>query len=510
MKTGRSSEIRSDRGRFVSTASIGLGALVAGAVCMYFANRMWLSPAPRIPSSSEHSENNDSAHQGERSGNEDGATVTLPREKWDVAGLRVESVIRGTLPGRVWVTGKLTLNEDRLAHIYSLADGQVHDVLVQFGDDVSQGQTLAVIDSKEVGAAKLDLYRSQLNAEFARVNHEWAQKISTNTQALITALMKQPPFESIDEMFANRPMGEYRQQLITAYARLYKSRKDAERLEPLAAQGATAGSQALAARAAYEADRATFQALLEQLRFTSWQQALLAEQKLRQTEQTVAAARSRLFILGYRQADLEDFDPLREGEAIAHYQIRSPFAGTIIGKNVVLGERVGADTEMFQVADLSTLWVQADIYQKDLPRTRQLGEELRFRPPGMEKSYTAKIFYTGDVFDPATRTIRLRALVDNPDRRLKAGMFVDVALPGLGVSDALIIPASALQKVDGSESVFVQIGDDTFQLRRILTGLKTDEWVHVREGLQEGESLVTSGAFSLQSELMKESISHGH
>ncbi len=505
-------ELWADERRRATTLVLIISSIAIGAVGMFVVNRFGLLGGPSASNSAKlgHDEAGSHEHDGGHEHDEESGTVTLPKGKWDVAGLRVEQVERGTLSGFAWVTGKLTLNEDRLAHIYSLADGQVHSVNVQFGDDVKQGQTLAVIDSKEVGTAKLNLYRDRLAAEFARVNSEWAREISTNTQELVKVLTTRPPIESIDEAFVDKPMGDYRQQLMTAYAALYKSRKDLERLEPLASQGVAAGKQALAAKAILEADSASFQALLEQLKFTTPQQALLADQKLQQAEQAVAASRSNLFILGYAQEDLVDIDPLKEGEAIAHYRIKAPFDGTVINKNVVLAERVGPDTEMFQVADLSTLWVQADIYQKDLPKLDKLGGTLRFLATNSSHEHTAKIFYTGDILDPETRTVRLSAVVKNPKRHLKVGMFVEVALPGESIEDVITVPVSALQEIDGKTIVFVQTAESQFEKRSVILGSRNDGMVQIREGLEAGEHVVVAGGFALKSELMKGSISHGH
>ncbi|MFV2070643.1 MAG: efflux RND transporter periplasmic adaptor subunit [Pirellulales bacterium] len=468
--------------------------------------RAWMSAETQKGQKGSKHSNDEHGHDEEQ----EVTAVTLRKEKWDVAGLRVQQVERGTLSGAVWVTGKLTLNEDRLAHIYSLVDGRVHEVNVQFGDDVKQDQSLAIIDSKEVGAAKLGLFQNRLDAEFAKVNDEWNQKINTNTQELIKAMEQGTPITKIDELFGDKPMGEYRAQILVAYASLHKSKADFERLSELARQSVVAGKQLLAARAAYEADQATFLALQEQLKFTAWQRALLSKQNVRRAEQAVGVSESQLYILGYHEANLADIDPNSEGERIAHYTINAPFDGTVIGKNVVLAERVGPDTEMFQVADLSTLWVQADIYQKDLPKLDQLGDTLHFRAPNTNHEHSAKIFYTGDILDPATRTVRLRAIVENPDRRLKAGMFVEVALPGESILDVIRVPMSALQEIEGKDVVFVQTAEEQFQKRTVVVGARSDGMVQIHEGVQAGESVVVAGGFSLKSEMMKGSMSHGH
>lgn len=460
----------------------------------------------------------DEQHGGEGHGEEgegDSSVVALPQAKWEAAGIRIEVAAIGSLTQGAWVTGKVTLNEDRVAHIYSLVDGRVHEVPVQFGDDVKKGQSLAVIDSREVGTAKLALHRSRLDAEAAQVNHDWQQSVSTNTGELITALSQGAVITEIDAAFRDRPMGEYRGQLLTAFASLHKSRADFERLKPLAEKGITAGKDVLTAQAAFEADGATFRSLLEQLKFEAPHEALLAEQTLKQAQQSVAVAKAQLFILGYHEDDLVKIDLEAEGEAISHYELRAPFDGTVLGKNVVLAERVGPDTEMFQIADLSSVWIQADIYQKDLPKLRHLGDTLQFRAPLLADidaghTHEARIFYKGDVLDEQTRTMRLRAVLDNPNRHLKPGMFVEVQLPGEMIDDVFIAPASAVQTGENETFVFVHKDGDEFERRNVTLGVTSNGTVEIRKGIRSGEKVVVEGGFSLKSELMKGQISHGH
>ncbi len=501
MKSLGFSELWADKRRRAAVLLVALAAVVVGAAGMFVVNRTWFSSGVSAPTQAgaEHGDNG-----GRGVGEEaESMAITLSKEKWEVAGLRIAPVKRGAMSSVAWVTGKLSLNEDRLAHIYSLVDGRVHEVLVQFGDDVKQGQPLAVVDSKEVGAAKLALFKNRLDAEFAKVNDEWRQKINTNTQELIKALQKGAPITQIDDMFGDKPMGDYRQQMLVAYASLHKSKADYERLQSLGAN-VVAGKQLITAKANFESDQATFLALQEQLKFTAWQQSLLSEQKLKQAEQAVAVSESQLYILGYSREDLLAIDLNSENESISHYEIHAPFDGAVISKNVVIAERVGTNTQMFQVADLSTLWVQADIYQKDLPKLKLLGKTLHFRTPDSDHEHTAKIFYTGDILDPATRTVRLRAIVENPERRLKPGMFVEVGLPGESLVDVITTPSSALQEIEGQDVVFVQTGPEEFEKRDVTIGARSGDVVQIRTGLQPDDKVVVAGGFALKSELMKE------
>lgn len=225
-------------------------------------------------------------------------------------------------------------------------------------------------------------------------------------------------------------------------------------------------------------------------------------------------AKAKLEILGYSEKQLEDVKPDKKTGHLSHYNVIAPFAGTIIAKNVVMAERVGIDTEMFRLADLSTVWVQADIYQKDLPAIARLGDTMTFRAPtaqdGSLHTHTAKIFYRGDVLDPRTRTMRLQAVAENKDGHLKPGMFVEIEIPSQDSQDILAIPGSAVLEVDAQKVVFVQESEIEFCKVAVVTGITTNGVVEVRQGLKVGDKVVTSGVFALKSEMMKGEISHGH
>lgn len=482
-------------------------ALGAGGMLL-FSGRGLNRPEPvsRVPEAEGPEE-----HGGVSDKHENGETghVVLPKHQWAAAKIQIEPAQRGALTQFKWVTGKLTVNEDRTAHIYPLVDGQVHALNVRFGQDVKKGDVLAEIDSRSIGEAKLELVQNRLDAEIAKVNYEWDQKINDNTQALIAALAKRTKLAELEQLFRDQPMGEYRQQLLTAYANLHKSEADYERLGSLGEQGITAGKQLLYAKATLEADQATLQALLEQIKFTAARAALQSKQALEKAETERRVSEARLYILGYNETALEKIDPMREGEDIAHYPVVAPFDGTIIEKEVVFDERVGPDRRMFQLSDLSTLWVQADIYQQDLQWLKQVAKKVRFRSPADNHEHEAEVFYTGDVVDPETRTARLLGTVENPDRHLKPGMFVDVQLPGETVADVLRIPAAAIQEQEGKTFVFVHTDGTEFERRDVIVGGTSESMVEVRQGLKPGELVVVAGAFALKSEMMRGQLEEG-
>ncbi|MDA1049381.1 MAG: efflux RND transporter periplasmic adaptor subunit [Planctomycetota bacterium] len=263
--------VRKHRYFWLTVVAVVLLAALAGSGITYFTLRgsRWLSA--RVPAQTE---NGQRAEEGEAS------VIRLEKAKWKVAGLRIEPAQRETLSQVVQVTGKLALNEDRLPQIYSQVEGLVHEVPVYFGQEVAAGQRLVVIDSQQIGLAKLELIKSRLATRLAEVDYQWQQTVETNVQALIESLRKRVPLAQIEETFLDRDMGDYRSQLVSAYARLHKSQADYERLNDLSEQRITAGKDLLTAQAALEADQATMLALLEQIKFTSSHSRLAAEHEL--------------------------------------------------------------------------------------------------------------------------------------------------------------------------------------------------------------------------------------
>tara|TARA_R110002049_G_scaffold288423_1_gene470869 strand:- start:40473 stop:42017 length:1545 start_codon:yes stop_codon:yes gene_type:complete len=496
-----------------------IGACLASAVlaggAVYFSVPYWSSGPLADTEAAEGEDGHGHDEEGDHDeGGGEEAVVQLPKEMWEASKLKVQPVNRQTVTMQTWGTGKLTLNEDRSANIYSITEGRAHEVPVNLGDRVDEGQTLAIIDSREVGTAKLELYQARLQEKFAKQANDFAQQVKTNALQLIDALDRNASAEEIEKTLGDKPIGKYREQLLGAYTTLVQAQTDFDRIEPIANTGAIAGKQLIEARANLNTAKASFNAVLEQLRFGVPQDALEAEQAVQQAGQAVDVAKAKLNILGYDDDDLENIQPDEKSGHLSHYEVVAPFAGTIIAKNVVLAERVGTDTEMFRLADLSTVWVQADIYQKDLPAIAGLGDTLTFRAPtasdGSLHTHTAKIFYRGDVLDPDTRTLRLQAIAENEDRHLKPGMFVEIEIPSEDSQNILAVPESAIQEVEDKTVVFVQQGETEFRMVPIVTGTKSDGVVEIREGLKVGDKVVTSGGFALKSELMKGEIGHGH
>ncbi len=426
------------------------------------------------------------------------------KSKWAVAGIEIQAAEISTIPQVIRVTGTLALNEDRLAQIFPQVDGVVHHVPVQFGQRVEAGQPLLVIDSQQIGAAKLVLIKCRLDRKLAEVDAQWQQSVTAGAQALIEALKQNIPLEQIETEFADRDLGDYRSQLISAYAKLYKSRADYQRLSGLSEQGVTAGKDTITAKAALDADRANMQALLEQIKFSSRQMKIASEQTLAKAETTESISETNLRILGVEDTASIGDTPPELDEQFSHYTITSPISGTIITKDVTFEERVDPASQLMTIADLSTLWLRANIYEQQVPLVEALlGESIDFRTASYsDRTFQASVFFAGSIIDPQTRTLPLTAIVDNAEGLLKAGMFVDIELPGEPIRDALVTRTDAILDSPTGPTLFVKVADEQFEMRHVMMGATSGALTQITRGLKTGESVVVEGAFFLKSEMM--------
>lgn len=476
-----------------------LGGLGLGAGGMYwFANRQTQVEAEHA--TNEHSGTNEASNASAT------ADLTFTKDRQEASGLKLVAVNKSPFQAKVVLTGKIALNDDQVAHIFPQIDGVVDQVKVQFGQHVKKGDELIIIRSREIGQAKLALYQDQMMLQFAESKQLWTEEVTRNTNEFITAIRANPPIEQLETQFRERTMGEYREKLMTAYVNLYRSKMDLQRLSSLTENNAVPAKQRMAAEASVNADQAILQASLEQIEQDVKRAALMASQTLREAQVKVSVAEANFNILGLTELQHDDLDPSKQGEALSFYPIRAPFDGTVIEKDVVLLERALPDRRVLTIADLSSVWVETDIYEEHLPLLKELnGKQLQFRNAAWpDRTFQAEIFFQGEIVEESSRTISMVAKADNKDGLLKPGMFVNVELPSLITSPVLQVPPMAVLDFQGETFVFVSTGPESFARRDVKIGRRSDAAYEVLEGIKEGDQVVIEGGFALKSLMLSE------
>ncbi|MGH9881469.1 MAG: efflux RND transporter periplasmic adaptor subunit, partial [Pyrinomonadaceae bacterium] len=350
-------------------------------------------------------------------------TISIDPEAAKRAGIKTEPVgeallAGGAMPGQV-TTGVVQANAYRTTSVVSVVGGIVRRVSAELGQNVSQGQTMAVVFSDELAMAQ--------------------------------------------------------SRYLNAVAELDEHHKHHLRTVRLVEIGAASREE------------------LEQ-----------ATTKVKTAESEVASQRQRLMLLGLGSRRIAQLKT--PSQVSSEVSLPAPVSGTVISRAANPGEVVAADKEILRIADLSSVWVMGQVYEKDLGKV-VVGSGASITSdtyPG--RIFRGRVSYIDPTLDPATRTAQARIDLANPGHALKIGMFVNVAFAALGGSESTmpVIPRDAVQNINSQQVVFVQSAQpNTFAMRPVKLGPEVNGLYPVLEGLAVGERIVTEGSFLLRAEWLK-------
>ena len=251
----------------------------------------------------------------------------------------------------------------------------------------------------------------------------------------------------------------------------------------------------------------------------SQQELELRRSEVRNAEAAIASARARvsrieeqLHRFGLSDADLTRLTPenSESGHRTAsHTTLRAPVDGVVTKFDVAAGEVVEPDRELFTIADLSTVWVLADVYEKDLARLPRSGDVDIRVDAYPDRVFRGALTYVSDVIDPKTRTAKVRCVVANADGLLKLDLFATVIIPTNQRRQSVVVPVPAVQQVDNQPVVFVRKTESQFERRKVTVGQTAGGVIEILDGLRNGEEVVADGSFYMKTALLRERIGEG-
>ena len=217
-------------------------------------------------------------------------------------------------------------------------------------------------------------------------------------------------------------------------------------------------------------------------------------------------AENKLHALGVSEEQVKML--ANDAVSLSEYELRAPFAGTVVEKHCSLGEVLNGDSDAFMLADLSTVWANITVYSQDMGRVR-VGQSVHLRSDALNVSTTATVNYVAPVANEATRTVHARADLPNADRRWRPGTFVTAVLVLDKEHVPILIPTDAVQRVKSETVVFVVEGD-AFEARDVKVGRVSSTHSEIVAGLEPGQKYVVKGAVVLKAELGKSQAAHEH
>ena len=240
---------------------------------------------------------------------------------------------------------------------------------------------------------------------------------------------------------------------------------------------------------------------LRALEYVDSMEASGREQTLRQAEALLRSARERL---GFWDVSAEQVQALETSRTVQRtLTVHAPAGGIVaeIMQDSLEGMYVKSGMDLYKIADLSTVWVHADIYETDLPWVRAGMQAVVSFRNDPEQVYRGKVLYLYPELNKQTRTLKVCVAVPNPKRRMRPGMYADVSLQGPNIKGAVIIPRSAVLRTGERDLVFLDLGEGRFRPREVRMGVAGEgDRIQILEGIESGQEVVVQAQFMLDSE----------
>ena len=374
----------------------------------------------------EHgSEDNDKDTEDPDEYEDEQGTIHIGHDVITEFGIKVARAAGGEIAQTVRLPGEVNFNADRIAHVTPTVAGIAKQVNFSVGDQVQAGQVMAILNSKELAAARSEYLAANARLELANHNMQREQ-------------------------------------------RLFKEKVGTE-------------------RASLESQQA-------------YQEAKIAAKQ----------AINSLFALGYSRQQIETISSLDDTD-FNTYELTAPLSGMITQRHLTVGEVIepGNDSSPFVVADLSTVWVNLSVYQRDLANVKA-GQHVEIQFGHNLQAAEGTIAFVSPAVDEDTRTATARIVLDNTDGSRRPGLFVTGNIKTSHDKAAVVISRAAITTVEGDQVVFVKT-DEGFELREVRFGRKTDKLVEIISGLIPGEYYAVNNILALKTELSRASLEHaGH
>ena len=347
-------------------------------------------------------------------------------------GIEVEIVQPTAIEGSIKATGKVLAMDDRTANIGPVHEGRIVNFYAGQGSVVRKGVKLAELESADIDEAEADYLKALSDLENA--NRTSAAEIKFNQATY-------------------------------------------DRVKLLVEKEITPAKDLLQAEHDLEVAKST------------------AANTISSSKVAVTNARRHLQILGLSSSAI---DQLASKSNIGSplFPLAAPISGTVIERNGTIGATVGSDANVFKIIDLSSVWIDANIFEKDLERVRN-GQLVNVTVPAFPgTTFTGRVILISSIVDADTRTVKVRTEVSNPDGRLKPDMFADVEIVTAAHRTAISVPLSAVLDDGGKSVVFVADGN-SYTKKEVALGLKSDDRVEIVQGLNAGDKVVTKGNYLL-------------
>jgi RND family efflux transporter MFP subunit len=461
---------------------------------------MWLEPNRRLLTG-----RNDSQCQVEqlRVRFVDGTIAEKAGIRTDAAGIR-------RMSHTIECPAEVGFEQTRLARISPRVSGVLREAAVEIGAQVEVGDILAVIDSPPLGNAKSRYIRLRESHLLARAEHERIDSIFNGVQRMLAICTASASTEDVGKQLVEVRVGEAKGRLLRAHSELELARARLTREEALREKRVSSEQSYDTAKSNLASTAAEFRATREAIAFACERDLSIAQRNLNVAKSDLNAIERELQILGVSDEQLTALGKGTEpGHALSRYELRSPVAGRVIQRRAVVAELVEERDALYTVADLSTMWLLMDVYERDLMQV-DVGLPVLFTVDGLPgHSFDGQVAWVSSTVDDRTRTVKVRANLPNDSGLLRANMYGLARIIVHDNDEVLSVPAEAVQTDGCCQLVFVKKEDTLFEPRKVILGASAGGQVEILDGLSLGELVVTAGSFLMKTEILKANIGAG-
>lgn len=421
------------------------------------------------------------------------------------AGLVFKKAGPETLVTTIRLPGEIGLNEEKVVHIVPRLDGVVKKVFKDLGDEVSTGEIIAILESRELADAKIEYLTAIKQVDMAEADLDREKQVFENTQRMLDLLEQDLDPEEIYKQLKDLVIGKSRELLIPASAKLRLAKSIHLREKGLLEKGISSESEYLVALEDYKSSESRYIALREKIAYDgAW--SLRQKKKTFEVNQlNLQTTNQKLLALGLTPKEVDQL-PTQDEQHFTQYELRATLNGTVIQKHLTTGEAVKKDDDIFLLADLSEVWVNFAIPEKELKKVR-LGQKVILKEE--PENLFAKLSYLSSVIDEKTRTVTGRVVIPNKKRDLRPGGYITVELVLGERRVPVAVEPEAIQNIRDWSVVFVKYGSH-LEARPLELGENDGNRVEVLEGLKVGEQYVAKNSYTVKAEIEKSGATHSH
>jgi cobalt-zinc-cadmium efflux system membrane fusion protein len=385
--------------------------------------------------------------------------VHEPKDAEKLAGIATESAKLRTLSIAVTVTGEVLANANTQAHVTTPVTGRVTKILVSIGDHIPEGKPLMIVRSTDIQQAESDLMQNEQQVR-SDLKQNLVQIDCDSATAEASVKLDQKVYQRLKSLFDEK----------------------------------------IASQADFQ--QAETQLMKDQIAMSSLKRKREATISLSTEKMKLVTgpAKTKLRLLGVSDEEINEVMKTQSVDPMV--PVLAPEDGIIVDRLVNVGELIDPSKPLFTIGDFHSVWLKADVFEKDIPKVR-IGQPIELLVDSFpEHVFHGKLDYVANQVDSDTRTLAVRAEVANTQSLLKPKMFARMKIM-VGQHTVLSVPKTAVQDSGTGKVVYVPTGPETYEERKITLGAESGDYVEVLEGLKPGEEVVTSGSFDLRAEAVR-------